>query len=155
MPPAFKLRVLTRSKRKRSKNLRNIANGSLFQSSRHLDARERFFALLSAKRARLARILHLYKYTNASQLYSIILRCRVSALFAVGCVDSPHAAHLLNPDTYSRFLSLGGKFKIDQARSPSPGDRARSDGFAAQSHPDAASRTRVKLGHMMESNFVM
>ena len=68
-------------------------------------------------------------------------------MFAVGCVDSPHAAHLLNPDTCSRFLSLGGKFKIDQARSPSPGDRARPDGFAAQSHPDAASRTRVRLGH--------
>ena len=34
---------------------------------------------------------------------------------------------------------------MHQAQSPSPGDRARPDGFAAQSHPDATS-DRVKFG---------
>ena len=58
-----------------------------------------------------------------------------------------HATHLLKPDIYSRFFSFGGKFMMGQARSPSPGDRAQPDGFVAQSHPCAASRTRVRLGH--------
>ena len=93
MPPAFKLRFLTRSKRarQRSKHWRNMSTGAPFQSSQHLDARERFFALLRASSIQL-----IFKYSNAKVRFC---RCRVSALFAVGCVDSPHAMHLLNPDT--------------------------------------------------------
>ena len=70
MPPAFKLRFLCRSKRQRSKHWRNISTGALFQSSQHLDARERFFALLSAKQARLSRffflLISLHKHASTS-----------------------------------------------------------------------------------------
>ena len=69
------------------------------------------------------------------------------SLFRVLSILMLENVFFLNPDTYRCFYGFGGMFEVHQARSPSPGDRARPDGFAAQAI--------LMRHHEPESNSVM